>query len=186
MRQRPHRGSRSSRFGGCLISLALVALTGLMGVAVFPALRHPVVLARLLTSRPPSELTIPVAGVPKRRISNSWGAPRSGGRSHKGVDIFAKRGTPVLCASEGIILRVGINTLGGKVTTVLGPGRQVHYYAHLDRHGSYRPGDAVLPGDTLGYVGNTGNARSTPPHLHYGIYDSKRGPVNPWPMLGPR
>lgn len=168
------------------MSLALVALFCVIGVAVFPALRHPVFLARLITSSPPSELTIPVAGVSRRQIPNSWGAPRSGGRSHKGVDIFARRGTPVLSASEGIVLRAGINTLGGQVINVLGPGRQVHYYAHLDRYGAYKPGDAVLSGDTLGYVGNTGNARSTPPHLHYGIYDSGRGAVNPWPMLGPR
>jgi murein DD-endopeptidase MepM/ murein hydrolase activator NlpD len=128
-------------------------------------------------------VTIPVAGVRKPQIADTWGAARSGGRSHRGVDIFAKRGTPVLSATQGILLRTGTNRLGGQVITVLGPGRQVHYYAHLDSYGLFKPGDIVLAGDTIGYVGNTGNARGTPPHLHYGIYDPERGAVNPWPML---
>jgi len=140
-------------------------------------------LARLLTSPAPLEVMIPVAGVSKREIPNSWGAPRSGGRSHRGVDIFAPRGTAVFSATEGIVIRVGTNELGGQVVNVLGPGREVHYYAHLDRYGAFKEGDVVLPGEILGYVGNTGNARSTPPHLHYGIYDSERGAVNPWPRL---
>ena len=123
-------------------------------------------------------------GVTKREIPNSWGFPRSGGRSHQGVDIFAQRGTPVLSATEGIVIRRGNNELGGQVINVLGPGRQVHYYAHLDRYGGFKPGDYVYPGNLLGYVGNTGNARNTPPHLHYGIYDPVRGAINPWPVLG--
>jgi murein DD-endopeptidase MepM/ murein hydrolase activator NlpD len=158
----------------------------LIGVAAFPALRHPVFLARLVTSRAPSDVAIPVAGVRKTQIADTWGAPRSGGRSHTGVDIFAKRGTPVLSATDGILLRTGTNRLGGQIINVLGLGRQVHYYAHLDSYGRFKPGDVVLSGDTIGYVGTTGNARGTPPHLHYGIYDSERGAVNPWPMLAAR
>ena len=105
---------------------------------------------------------------------------------HKGVDIFADRGTPVLSATEGIVTRVGTNGLGGQVINVLGPGRQTHYYAHLDRYGGFKTGDVVYAGNIIGYVGNTGNARDTPPHLHYGVYDSVRGAINPWPMLSPR
>ena len=102
------------------------------------------------------------------------------------MDIFAKRGTPVTSATEGIVLRIGTNTLGGQVINVLGAGSQVHYYAHLDRYGSFEVGDAVLPGDTLGFVGNTGNAAATPPHLHYGIYDTNGRALNPWPLLASR
>ncbi len=178
------RRTRSGRLGGCLVSLALVALVYLISITVFPALRHPVFLARLVTSSAPSEVTIPVAGVRKRQIPDTWGAARSGGRAHKGVDIFAKRGTPVISATEGIVIRLGTNALGGQVINVLGPGRQVHYYAHLDNYGEFEAGDVVFAGDTIGYVGNTGNARGTPPHLHYGIYESERGAINPWPMLG--
>lgn len=121
--------------------------------------------------------------VTKKQITDSWGFPRSGGRRHQGVDIFAPRGTPVLSATEGIVFRVGTTELGGQVINVLGPGRQVHYYAHLDRYGSFVEGDVVYPGNIIGYVGNTGNARTTPPHLHYGVYDPARGAVNPWPLL---
>jgi peptidoglycan LD-endopeptidase LytH len=129
---------------------------------------------------------VPVEGVRRRQIPDTWGAPRSERRSHQGVDIFAKRGTPVISATEGIVLRVGTNRLGGQVVYVLGPGGQRHYYAHLDRYGSFTPGDIVVPGDVLGYVGNTGNARDTAPHLHYGVYDPEGGAVNPWPLLNPR
>ena len=171
------------RFRGCLGSIVILALSYGMIAMLFPVIRHPVFLFRLVTSPAPSAVDIPVMGVRKTEIPNSWGAPRSDGRSHQGVDIFAARGTPVLSATEGIVVRVGTNQLGGQVVNVLGPGRQVHYYAHLDRYGAFKPGDVVYPGSILGYVGNTGNARTTPPHLHYGIYDPSRGAVNPWPLL---
>jgi murein DD-endopeptidase MepM/ murein hydrolase activator NlpD len=174
------------RFRSCLGSIAIIALVCVLIAMLFPALRHPIVLLNLLRSPPPSEVEIPVMGVQKSKIPNSWGAPRSEGRSHQGVDIFATRGTPVLSATDGIVLRVGTNELGGQVINVLGPGRQVHYYAHLDRYGAFKRGDVVYRGNILGYVGNTGNARATPPHLHYGIYDPRRGAVNPWPLLNPR
>ena len=174
---------RRRKFRSCLTSLALGALLCVVMVTMFPVLRHPILLARLLGSSAPSVVRMPVMGVTKRQIANSWGFPRSGGRSHQGVDIFAARGTPVLSATEGIVTRVGTNELGGQVVNVLGPGRQVHYYAHLDRYGSFEAGDYVYPGNILGYVGNTGNAKDTPPHLHYGVYDPVRGAVNPWPLL---
>ncbi|HVF40625.1 MAG TPA: M23 family metallopeptidase [Gemmatimonadaceae bacterium] len=177
---------RRGRYRSCLTSIVLIAIFSLIAVATFPVLRHPIFLVRLVTSRPPSEVPIPVQGVRKRQIPNTWGAPRSEGRSHKGVDIFATRGTPVISATGGIVLRVGTNRLGGQVVNVLGPGRQVHYYAHLDSYGSFRPGDVVRAGDVIGYVGTTGNARGTPPHLHYGVYDPRHGPLNPWLLLSTR
>jgi murein DD-endopeptidase MepM/ murein hydrolase activator NlpD len=61
----------------------------------------------------------------------------------------------------------------------------MHYYAHLDRFGDLAPGDLVMPGDIVGYVGNTGNASVTPPHLHYGVYTSGAGAINPFPLLKP-
>lgn len=167
-------------------AIVLVALLGVLAAILIPVLRHPVFFVQLLTSKAPDSVRIPVMGVMKREIPNSWGNPRSGGRSHQGVDIFAKRGTPVLSSTEGIVMRVGTNTLGGQVINVLGPGRQVHYYAHLDRYGAFREGEIVYAGDILGYVGNTGNARDTPPHLHYGVYDPARGAINPWPLLRSR
>ena len=74
-----------------------------------------------------------------------------------------------------------MNRLGGQIVGVLGPGLEWHYYAHLDRFGTLREGDIVQAGDVLGYVGNTGNARGTPSHLHYGIY--RDGAQNPYRRL---
>jgi len=139
--------------------------------------------ARLAAMPAPQFLPMPVQGVAPAALRDNWHAPRDGGgRRHEGLDIFAPRGRPVLSATEGIVMNVGHNRLGGQVVWVLGPGGQRHYYAHLDRYGDVRAGQRVAPGDVLGYVGNTGNARGTPPHLHYGIYTAA-GPVNPYPLL---
>ena len=137
-----------------------------------------------LTAMPaPVALAMPVEGVRSTSLRDTWHAPRDGGgRRHEGLDIFAPRGRPVRSATEGIVMRVGTNRLGGQVVWVMGPGKQRHYYAHLDRFAGVRAGQRVEAGTVLGYVGTTGNARGTPPHLHYGIYTT-RGPVSPYPLL---
>jgi len=139
---------------------------------------------RLETLPAPTLLPVPVEGVRPRGLADTWQAARSEGRRHEGIDIFARRGTPVLSSTEGIVLRVGIDRLGGQVVWVLGPGGQRHYYAHLDRYGDVHAGMRVAPGIVLGYVGNTGNARTTPPHLHYGIYTAN-GAIDPYSLLHP-
>jgi murein DD-endopeptidase MepM/ murein hydrolase activator NlpD len=130
----------------------------------------------------PEHLPSPVPAARGRRVVDSWGARRSGGRHHEGIDIFAPKEAPVVSTTRGLVMRVGTNRLGGRIVTVLGPGFERHYYAHLDRYGAFHEGDIVNAGDVIGYVGNTGNARGTPTHLHYGIY---RGGVaeNPYPRL---
>ncbi len=168
-------GRRATRL---LIALAAV---GLM-VTLWPALRHPIQIARLATAAAPPSLPVPVDGVRPRQIADTWGAVRSGGRTHEGVDIFAPRGTPVRSTTRGLVLRVGTLRLGGQTVAVLGPALHVHYYAHLDRYGAFRAGDLVERGDVLGYVGDTGNAKGTPFHLHYGVY-TPSGAVNPRPLL---
>jgi peptidoglycan LD-endopeptidase LytH len=101
------------------------------------------------------------------------------------VDIFAPRGTPVLAAAPGRAYRVGITNLGGKVVWVRDPLRNARlYYAHLDSQ-HVRDGDRIEIGDTLGFVGNTGNARTTPPHLHFGLYRTGEGAIDPTPFLRP-
>lgn len=132
---------------------------------------------------PPSTLPVPVQGVRPRQIADTFGAPRGSDRTHAGVDIFAKRGTPVLSATRGVVASVREGGLGGRQVWVLGPARERHYYAHLD---DWQPGlaagDVVEPGTPLGTVGTTGNARGTPPHLHYGIYGAD-GAYDPLPLF---
>ena len=134
----------------------------------------------------PAQLPVPVQGIRPAQLGDTWGAARSGGRQHQGIDIFAQKGTPVLANTHGVILSVGQNSLGGQVVWLLGPDMTRHYYAHLSEYGSYQAGDWVIAGDILGYVGNTGNARTTPPHLHYGIYRNGQGAINPYPLLTSR
>ncbi len=129
-----------------------------------------------------ASLAFPVSGRDSRAIRSGFGAERDGGRrNHHGVDIFAPRGTPVLAATTGVVRRVEVTSLGGKVVWITDDARgQRLYYAHLDSQ-FVRRGMPVSVGDTLGLVGNTGNARTTPPHLHFGIYS--RGPVDPYPFI---
>lgn len=172
-----------SRFAG--LTLRAVLLLLLLSLAEAP-LRFAWHMARLSAMPDPAFLIMPVEGVSAAALRNSWHAPRdAGARRHEGLDIFAPRGRPVRATTEGIVLNVGTNRLGGNVVWVLGPGGQRHYYAHLDRFGDVRRGQRVFAGNVLGYVGTTGNARGTPPHLHYGIYTS-RGAINPYPLLTAR
>jgi murein DD-endopeptidase MepM/ murein hydrolase activator NlpD len=122
----------------------------------------------------------PVAGKDSKAIKSFWGAQRDGGkRSHKGVDIFASRGTPVVASVDGYISSTGNRGLGGNQVWLRdGLFGASLYYAHLDSIATSR-GKRVKIGDTLGFVGNTGNAKYTPPHLHFGIYKSYNGAVNP-------
>ncbi len=126
-----------------------------------------------------ASLAFPVAGRDMAAIRSRFGASRDGGRrEHHGVDIFAPRGTAVLAAAAGRVARVGTGGLGGNVVWVRDRYGRALYYAHLDRH-AVGENRWVEPGDTLGFVGNTGNARTTPPHLHFGIYMRGVGPVDP-------
>lgn len=122
----------------------------------------------------------PVAGGINKNIKSFWGASRDGGRrSHEGIDIFAPRGTPVIAATNGRITSSGERGLGGKQVWLRDTERgQSLYYAHLD---SIAPlgNSRVKKGDTIGYVGNTGNARTTAPHLHFGIYKGYSGAIDP-------
>src|SRR5690606_40254314 len=123
-------------------------------------------------------LAFPIANKSTQNIASFWGDPRDGdARKHEGGDVFASRGTPVVAASAGRVRRVGDNRLGGKVvwlsSSELGHSQ---YYAHLDSQ-LVNVGQSVSAGDTIGLVGNTGNAITTAPHLHFGIYRSGRGAV---------
>ena len=176
-------GSGWHRLRRALLTLAMVLAIGAAGYHYLgPGIRHAWYAARLMAMPRPEALPVPVAGVRPRALRDTWGGARSEGRKHEGIDIFAKRGTEVLSATEGIVTRVGTNRLGGRVVWVLGPGGQRHYYAHLERYADVTAGMRIEAGHVLGYVGNSGNAAGTPPHLHYGIYEMG-GAINPYPLL---
>jgi murein DD-endopeptidase MepM/ murein hydrolase activator NlpD len=121
-------------------------------------------------------LFFPVVGVDSRAIWSAFGAERDGGRrAHRGVDIFAARGTPVLAATDGWVTRVEETRVGGKVVWMQPLfGNMRVYYAHLHEQW-VEPGQFVQAGHPLGSVGNTGNAITTPPHLHFGVYVRRAG-----------
>ena len=137
----------------------------------------------LTISTEPS-LAFPVSGRDGRAVKSFFGADRdAGARRHHGIDIFAPRGTPVVAAARGTIRSISPNNLGGNVVWLSDSDRgQTLYYAHLDRH-NVVAGQRVEIGDTLGFVGNTGNARTTPPHLHFGVYRRGQGPRDPYPFV---
>ncbi len=140
-------------------------------------------VARLYAEEPDRNLAMPVQGISKNQIADLWHAPRDGDRLHEGQDIFASRDTPVLSATEGYIARIGENKLGGQTVSVIGAGGRIYYYAHLSSYASnISISDHVTTQTVLGYVGTTGNATGTPPHLHFGVYAPGRA-LNPLPLL---
>ncbi|PNY81497.1 M23 family metallopeptidase [Deinococcus koreensis] len=163
---------------GALLVLALLAGAAYL---LWPMIRNAQRYAALLAAPTPTARSLPNP-LPGTRFVDTWGGARSQGRRHEGVDIFAKRNTPIRATTRGIVLNVGPNTLGGRTVMILGPGGQRHYYAHLERYPALRRGDWVEAGDVVGYVGDSGNARGTPPHLHYGIY-AAGGAINPYGLL---
>jgi murein DD-endopeptidase MepM/ murein hydrolase activator NlpD len=151
--------------------------------AAFQQLGTPFKYLWMVMQEPDTQLLMPVQGVHVRNVGNTWGAARSGGRNHAGQDIFARRGTPVYSATPGIVWRIADGGLGGKTVTVLGAGGRHYYYAHFDKHAEGLVEGAEVTTETvLGYVGTTGNAKRTPPHLHFGIYTGT-GVIDPLPFL---
>lgn len=181
-------GSRiiGSRINGSRITgiLALLILTSISLTGCHEAgLRYNSRAVTLLQQPMPGALPIPVDGVMRSQLRDTWGAARFGGRHHKGIDIMAPRNTPIRSVSEGIVELKGMRGLGGQVMTITGPGGYRHYYAHLEDFGPQETGDWVEAGEIIGSVGTSGNAAMSPPHLHYGIYAPSGVAINPYTYL---
>ena len=133
-----------------------------------------IVVAGLLI---PQNLQMPVVGADDNSYNHETFWYEGWGTSivHKGIDVFAKRGTSVHSATIGIVLLTAEYGKGGKFVIVLGPKWRLHYYAHLDEILT-KPFALVDHNTEIGTVGNTGNAATTPSHLHYGI-----GTLIPYP-----
>jgi murein DD-endopeptidase MepM/ murein hydrolase activator NlpD len=120
--------------------------------------------------------------------TNTWGAPRYGPgpivRTHEGQDVFCKYGDPVLATEDGEV-EFADGGLGGRVARLHRGDGSYWYYAHLSDWNTedYKDGDKVKEGDVIGYCGNTGNAISTPPHVHFGFYQKDGSSGNPMGYL---
>jgi peptidoglycan LD-endopeptidase LytH len=137
------------------------------------------------------DVAIPVVGITRAELRDHFDDAR-GGRPHRAIDIAAARGTPVVAAVDGEVLKLFLSKPGGiTLYQIADDGTTIYYYAHLE---GYAPGIAegkrLRRGEVLGYVGTTGNAPPGAPHLHFAIEriaDRKewwRGePVNPYPIL---
>jgi hypothetical protein len=117
-------------------------------------------------------------------FTDDYGAPRAGTGWHHGNDVFAPTGTPILAVADGRLARVGVNTLGGNRLWLTDEAGNEFYYAHLS---AYAPaaleGARVRAGQVIGFVGNTGQAITTPPHLHFEVHPAGGDSVDPYPYL---
>jgi peptidoglycan LD-endopeptidase LytH len=137
------------------------------------------------------DLIVPVAGADVSKVSDTFEKTR-GGRRHEAVDIMAPRGTPVLAAGDGTIVKLFLSRAGGNTIYQFDPTRTwCYYYAHLDRYAAgIQEGMAVRRGQTIAYAGSTGDAAAEAPHLHFAIFLLgpeghwwQGTPINPYPIL---
>jgi murein DD-endopeptidase MepM/ murein hydrolase activator NlpD len=158
----------------CVIALLLHASSGVRPPA--PVELPPVAVVHGAASAPHDPLgarmlAVPVQGIRSAQLRDNFSDARSRGRKHKALDIMAPRGTPVLAADDGKVAKISSNKGGGLAVYQVDPtGSIVYYYAHLDHYAEgLRDGQPLHRGDLIGYVGTTGNAPETAPHLHFAV-----------------
>jgi len=142
---------------------------------------------------PAAELIVPVRGIEVAQLSNTFDDARGQGRVHEAIDIMAPRGTPVLAVADGTVEKLFSSVPGGLTIYQFDPdGRHAFYYAHLDRYAAgLAEGQRLRQGEVIGYVGSTGNADVSAPHLHFAVFVlgpekqwHQGTPINPYPLLG--
>jgi murein DD-endopeptidase MepM/ murein hydrolase activator NlpD len=139
------------------------------------------------------DLKIPVEGADEDDLRDTFFDGRGSGRAHEALDIMAPRHTQVLAADDGVIVKLFNSKGGGGITIYQFDPTETYcyYYAHLDRYAAnLKEGQRVRRGDVIGYVGSTGNASASAPHLHFAIFRLtpehqwwKGEPINPYPIL---
>ena len=153
-----------------------------------PAVMRAAPMADLVDRR----LEVPVLGSPRKGLRNMFDEARGGSRRHEAIDIMAPKGTPVVAVEDGTIAKLFLSDAGGITIYQFDPtDRYAYYYAHLDAYApGLKDGAKVTRGQTIGYVGVSGNAPKDAPHLHFAIFeltDSKRWwqgtPIDPYPIL---
>ena len=148
------------------------------------ALVLPAYLA-VVASEPATRFVMPVDGLRVADVANTFGADR-GNRPHDGLDMFAPRHTPVRAAAPGFVYRIDDLSLGGLSVTIVGDAGLRFFYTHFEAvPDDLLEGQRVEVGDLIGYVGNSGNAASTPTHLHFGVYRGEPDDPCAWRAIDP-
>jgi murein DD-endopeptidase MepM/ murein hydrolase activator NlpD len=141
----------------------------------------------------PSRLLVPVEGIRKSELTDTFDQPRGTQRHHEALDIMAPKGRRVLAAADGKVVKLFTSKPGGLTLYQFDPtDTYAYYYAHLDRYAEgIKEGTMLKRGDLVGYVGSTGNADPGAPHLHFALFALtpekqwwKGTPVNPFPLMG--
>ncbi len=170
-----------------MLALLLAALVGCDGGAAQGAVKD----SAPAPAAAPQTLIVPVLGIPRSALRDNFGEARGAAR-HEAIDIAAPRGTPVLAVADGRVVKLFRSIPGGLTVYQFDPqSRYAYYYAHLDRCAdTLKEGVLLKAGDTVGFVGSSGNASPEAPHLHFAIFELgpekhwwQGRPLNPYPLL---
>ena len=157
--------------------------TSTQSTALPPVVAIPQVGPRPAGSAGAARYVFPVFGS-GATFTSEYGAPRAGTGWHQGNDIFAPIGVPVLAVADGVLSKVGVNTLGGNRLWLTDDLGNAYYYAHMSGYAAHvADGIRVRGGEIIGFVGNTGQAITTPPHLHFEIHPGGGASIDPYPYL---
>ena len=198
-----HNPLRSTAVRGVLAALALAALASTPAHAQRRLLGTPVTQARSLAASstglsganradPSAGLLVPVDGISRSQLRDTYNQSRSEGRTHHAIDIHAPRGTPVVAVADGTVLKLHQGARGGIAVYLLDEdGQTRYYYAHLDGYAEgLREGQRVERGEVIGFVGDTGNAQPGDYHLHFSVAILENGArwwqgrnLNPYDLL---